>query len=69
MTRSPTRRLVWTWYCDRCGRGSEDLAWEQGGLPRPDEMRKRGWYIAPKWGDLCPDCAVKFPGWYRSWDE
>jgi hypothetical protein len=58
MTRSKID--AWTWFCDQCGTGSGDLAHEQSGprgLPTPDEMRARGWYIAPKWGDLCPECV------------
>ena len=35
---------------------SGDLATDQGGLPDISAMRARGWFIAPKHGDLCPDC-------------
>ena len=24
-----------------------------------EEMTARGWYIAPRWGDLCPTCVAK----------
>lgn len=56
MTRAHTTKPVWTWQCDRCGASSQDLAFAQSALPSPDSMRERGWYIAPKWGDLCTFC-------------
>lgn len=64
MTRTYTARPVWTWKCDRCGRES-DLARSQSGtngLPAPDAMRERGWYVAEVFGDLCPECAAA-SGW------
>lgn len=56
MTRSHTHRPVWSWFCDRCGGTSGDLAWHQSQLPTPDEMRARGWYVAELYGDLCSRC-------------
>lgn len=57
MTRAYTTTPIWTWKCDRCGRESTDLAREQQRLPTLEEMRDRGWHIAEKWGDLCPNCV------------
>lgn len=60
MTRAFTKRPVWTWVCDKCGR-EQLLAREQSGsmgLPSPDEMCERGWFIAQKFGDLCPLCVL-----------
>ena len=59
MTRTLTQVPVWSWYCDRCAEQGGELAWDQKGLPSPDEMRARGWFIAEKWGDLCPKCLAK----------
>ena len=56
MTRTHTKRPVWVWQCDECGIES-DFAYLQAGLPLPVEMRKRGWFIAEKWGDKCPMCV------------
>jgi hypothetical protein len=56
MTRAFTDSPIWTWKCDRCGRSSGDLATHQSQLPDPDEMRRRGWYIADVYGDLCSRC-------------
>lgn len=61
MTRTYTSMPVWTWRCDQCGR-EYGLARDQsgpGGLPTPDEMRARGWFIAKNFGDLCPPCFAK----------
>ncbi len=57
MTRMLTTDPVWVWACDRCGRESY-LARSQHGLPSPEQMRQIGWYIAPRFGDLCPDCVA-----------
>ena len=57
MTRAHFKRPVWTWSCDRCGKTSGDLATEQRGLPTPEQMRRRGWFIAETWGDRCPECV------------
>ena len=46
-----------TYTCDRCGKTSGDLATDQKDLPTPDEMRRRGWFIAETWGDRCPECV------------
>lgn len=51
-----TKKPVWTWKCDHCGREAH-LAISQLSLPSPDEMRNAGWYIALKFGDMCPECA------------
>lgn len=58
MTRTYTAKPIWTWKCDQCGR-EHDLARNQSGaegLPSIDQMRERGWFIAEKYGDLCPPC-------------
>jgi len=59
VTRQHTRRPVWAWYCDLCGRRGDEIAWEQSELPSGDEMRARGWFIAQTWGDKCPQCAIE----------
>lgn len=56
MTRAHVKFPVWSWHCDRCGATSGDLARHQGHLPSPDEMRRRGWFIADTYGDLCSRC-------------
>lgn len=56
MTRTHTARPIWTWRCDECGIESGDLAFDSSGLPSYDDMRRRGWFIAEKWGDKCPKC-------------
>lgn len=59
MTRTYTKKPVWTWKCDRCGR-EEHLAHEQSGpfgLPTMEQMRDEGWFIAESFGDLCPKCV------------
>ena len=61
MTRSHTKHPVWTWFCDRCGATSGDLAYQQSLLPSPAAMRERGWFIAERWGDLCSRCAETPP--------
>ena len=61
MTRAHFKRPVWTWFCDRCGKTGGDLATEHQGLPTPDEMRRRGWFIAETWGDRCPECVEAAP--------
>lgn len=61
MTRTHTAQPIWTWSCDRCSATSGDLAHLQSGLPPPDEMRERGWFIADTWGDLCSRCAQTPP--------
>ena len=55
MSRTHRNLPAWTWRCDEC-RAEYGLAREQSGLPSKDEMRAIGWYIAPLYGDLCPDC-------------
>lgn len=57
MTRTWAKLPVWVWQCDSCGAES-DFAPRQTALPLPNEMRERGWFIAEKWGDKCPDCAL-----------
>ena len=61
MTRAIIPRPVWTWYCDDCGASSGDLTLSQHELPTPDEMNARGWRIADRWGDKCPDCRAMQP--------
>ena len=58
MTRTFTKRPVWTWVCDECGR-EESLGRDQSHLPPPEQMRQSGWFIAEVWGDLCPKCVAK----------
>lgn len=48
----------WTWLCDHCRRSSSDFEFHHSQLPSADEMRARGWYIAPFYGDRCPSCAA-----------
>ena len=60
MTRCYTKKPVWTWRCDECGY-EERLAREQGTLPTPDELRAVGWFIASIWGDMCPECVMRYP--------
>lgn len=60
MTRTYTAKPVWTWKCDECGI-EKHLARSQSGalgLPSPDEMRERGWFIADSFGDKCPKCVA-----------
>lgn len=60
MTRTYTACPIWTWQCDHCGKEAH-LAREQSGeygLPSINEMRVAGWYIAEKFGDLCPLCVI-----------
>jgi len=57
MTRTYTAKPVWTWRCDECGH-EERIAREQSLLPTPAEMRAVGWFIADRWGDLCPECVM-----------
>ena len=61
MTRTYTAQPVWTWKCDRCGRESHLARQQSGslGLPTIDYMRDAGWFIAEKFGDLCPICATR----------
>lgn len=59
MTRTYTDRPIWSWRCDRCGHEDGDIGRTQLDLPTPDEMRERGWYIAPIHGDLCTQCVVE----------
>jgi hypothetical protein len=59
MTRAHTTRPVWTWKCDECGFETGDLSCQQYGLPSPDVMRARGWFIADMFGDKCPACVKK----------
>ena len=61
MTRAYFKRPVWTWFCDRCGKTSGDLATEHQGIPTPEQMRRRGWFIAETWGDRCPECVEAAP--------
>lgn len=64
MTRTYTKRPAWTWQCDECG-SEAFLAREQSGpfgLPTIEQMRDEGWYIAEKFGDLCPRCHTKKTG-------
>ncbi len=58
MTRTHTRSPVWTWKCDSCGYEALPLARVQAGLPSRAAMESRGWFIAEKWGDKCPDCVL-----------
>lgn len=62
MTRQFTQTPVWAWYCDSCNSPDFELAWNQVGLPMPSEMRRRGWFIAEMFGDLCPVCVMDAPG-------
>lgn len=55
MTRTHTKLPAWTWMCDECGR-EESLSRDQVGLPEPEQMRQRGWFIAELFGDKCPKC-------------
>ena len=59
MTRRHTPRPVWEWVCDKCGQTGGELAFSQSSLPTMEEMTARGWYIAPRRGDLCPTCVAK----------
>ena len=64
MTRTYTRKPVWTWKCDECGH-EDHLAREQSGangLPSMDDMRAQGWFIADSFGDLCPKCTNQSDG-------
>ena len=61
VTRAHFKRPVWTWFCDRCGKTSGDLATDQKDLPTPERMRRRGWFIAETWGDRCPECVEAAP--------
>ena len=58
MTRTYTKKPVWTWVCDECF-VEVDLGRTQNHLPSPDEMRERGWFIAELFGDKCPTCVAK----------
>lgn len=58
MTRTFTSSPIWTWKCDSCGRETA-LARVQSALPTPAFMRAEGWYIAPRFGDKCPQCVAK----------
>lgn len=61
MTRTFTDNPVWTWKCDECGR-EQHLARAQSGsmgLPTPEEMREKGWFIAEMFGDRCPLCVSR----------
>ena len=58
MTRTPTSSPVWAWQCDHC-KTFGPIATSQSALPKPDEMRALGWYIADRWGDLCPNCNAQ----------
>jgi hypothetical protein len=64
MTRTYTETPVWTWKCDTCGVESHLARYQSGlfGLPTPDEMREDGWFIAEKFGDLCPECTESTDG-------
>lgn len=57
MTRTHTREPVWTWVCDSCGFEANPTARSQSGLPSKTAMESRGWFIAEKWGDKCPECV------------
>lgn len=58
MTRTFTKKSIWTWVCDNCG-AEESLARTQTGLPEKDQMRQQGWFIAELFGDLCPRCNAE----------
>lgn len=58
MTRTHTSSPVWTWKCDSCGLEALPLARVQSDLPSKSMMELRGWFIAEKWGDKCPDCVA-----------
>lgn len=59
VTRGYAPARVWTWHCDFCPHTSGDLAYHQWQLPKPDEMRAKGWFIAELFGDKCPNCNKK----------
>lgn len=58
MTRTHAKKPAWTWVCDECGR-EEFIARMQQELPSMEDMRKLGWFIADKFGDLCPKCIAE----------
>lgn len=57
MTRTHTKKPVWTWRCDSCFR-EFDIGRTQHDLPTLDEMRERGWEIPDNYGDKCPACVL-----------
>jgi hypothetical protein len=57
MTRTYTKRPIWTWQCDTCLTQTADLARNIGELPDFEAMQERGWFIAELSGDMCPRCV------------
>ena len=59
MTRAQVQEPVYAWFCDNCGSRHGALSLLMSQLPKPDDMRALGWYIARLWGDLCPSCVAE----------
>jgi len=64
MTREPVNTKghystwIWHWVCDRIDcKGADPVRVPKYQLPEPEEMCRRGWFVAKHWGDRCPDCV------------
>lgn len=57
MTRSWDEDEQWRMYCDErgCGTRSEQFPTQ----PPLELFAERGWFIAKKFGDVCPACLAK----------
>lgn len=47
----------WVMVCDEDGCRTRSEAFPE--QPELEEFQKRGWFIAKKWGDVCPACLAK----------
>jgi hypothetical protein len=58
-TEGHSSTWLWHWVCDRIGCKTQDPTTTlKRGLPSPEDMQARGWFVAQKWGDRCPACVA-----------
>lgn len=61
MTRSwiSAKDQRWVMLCDQAGCTTRSEPFPAGGTqPDLDIFRERGWFVAEKFGDLCPACLA-----------
>lgn len=49
----------WVMLCDTNGCTTRSEPFPAGAQPDLEIFRKRGWFIAKKFGDMCPECLER----------
>lgn len=47
----------WVMRCDQNGCATRSEPFPKS--PPLEEFQRRGWFVAAKWGDICPACLAK----------